>query len=126
MLDTMTRGNSSKKMEATTLPMATAAEVKAQPSERASAIQAAAITAARARASMGLGTKPCAEAHVDPCQPAEGEKGGDPSESAREHRHPFVERPVGLQAEVRGAEEEAEEHQGHPGVQAEGHQQAQE
>ena len=54
----MTCGNRSTKIDPTTLPIATTAALKAQPSERASASQAAAITAISAKASIGLGTNP--------------------------------------------------------------------
>src|SRR5580692_1043346 len=58
VLDTITRGKSSKKMDATTLPMAVAAAAKAQPSDWDSANQAPPKTATSASASMGSGTKP--------------------------------------------------------------------
>jgi hypothetical protein len=51
VLDTITRGKSSKKIDATTLPMAVAAAANAQPSERASASQAPPSTATSASAS---------------------------------------------------------------------------
>ena len=58
VLDTITRGKSSKKIDPTTLPMAVAAAANAQPCEPDSASNAAPTTAMSASASMGLGTKP--------------------------------------------------------------------
>src|SRR5580658_6933608 len=58
VLDTITLGKSSKKMDATTLPMAVAAAANAQPSAPASASHAPPSTATSASASMGSGTKP--------------------------------------------------------------------
>ncbi len=58
MLDTITRGKSSKKIEPTTLPMAVAAAANAQPSDADSASKAPPTTATSASASIGLGTKP--------------------------------------------------------------------
>ena len=122
MLETMTRGNSSKKIEPTTLPIATAAAAKADPSERDSASQAAAITASRASASMGLGTKPSLSPRwLQVSQPKDTAVASQPSRP--DSRPPFPQFADGLEGEVGGPQEQAEHGESDSGEQSERDQQ---
>ena len=58
MLEIITRGYNSVKIDPTVPPMPTAAAMKAHPSARSRAAHAATMTARSAKASSGSGTKP--------------------------------------------------------------------